>query len=102
VSAVVALVPYSGQPFLPAFCNDQSGADTMFAPFLALGGTRDITAPLSMTRSAVNRIPASHYLVEMDIPHEYEEFPGEHNWDYWDQHVQDAIWFHGKALKFWK
>ena len=41
-------------------------------------------------------------LEEMDIPHEYEEFPGEHNWDYWDQHVQDAIWFHGKALKFWK
>ena len=41
-------------------------------------------------------------LEELEIPHEYAEFPGEHNWDYWDEHVKDAIGFHGKSLRFWK
>ncbi|MFZ4506086.1 MAG: alpha/beta hydrolase [Fimbriimonas sp.] len=40
------------------------------------------------------------YLVESGIPHEYEEFPGSHNWAYWDLHVQDAIAFHRKNLGF--
>jgi putative tributyrin esterase len=38
------------------------------------------------------------YLQEIGLPHEYEEFPGEHNWDYWDVHVQEALAFHCKAL----
>lgn len=32
------------------------------------------------------------------IPHEYEEFPGEHNWDYWDLHIRSALAFHARAL----
>jgi putative tributyrin esterase len=32
------------------------------------------------------------------VPHEYEEFPGVHNWDYWDLHIREAIEFHAKAL----
>ena len=32
-------------------------------------------------------------LTELGIPHEYEEFPGDHNWEYWDEHVQEAIAF---------
>ncbi len=32
------------------------------------------------------------------IPHEYEEFPGGHNWDFWDTHVQRAIQFHMRNL----
>ncbi len=32
------------------------------------------------------------------IPHEYEEFPGAHTWDYWDLHVQDALAFQSKHL----
>jgi dienelactone hydrolase len=71
VKAIVGLVPYAGQTFLPAFCDDSSGADTLTVPFLGMSGTRDTTAPISMARQAVNRIPASHYLVEMDIPHEF-------------------------------
>jgi S-formylglutathione hydrolase FrmB len=31
---------------------------------------------------------------EMQIPHEYQEFPGSHNWDYWDEHIKEAIEFH--------
>jgi S-formylglutathione hydrolase FrmB len=36
-------------------------------------------------------------LTKLRIPHEYEEFPGNHNWDYWDLHVREAIEFHLKS-----
>jgi S-formylglutathione hydrolase FrmB len=39
------------------------------------------------------------FLTQQRIEHDYEEFPGEHNWDYWDLHVQEALRFHAKALK---
>ena len=38
------------------------------------------------------------HLKEVNIPHEYEEFPGEHNWDFWDTHIQEALRFHARAL----
>lgn len=38
------------------------------------------------------------HLNQQNIPHEYEEFPGAHTWDYWDIHVQEAIAFHSKNL----
>jgi len=38
------------------------------------------------------------HLTSLGIAHEYEEFPGDHNWGYWDEHVQEAIAFHCKAL----
>ncbi|MGA1195595.1 MAG: alpha/beta hydrolase [Candidatus Latescibacterota bacterium] len=38
------------------------------------------------------------HLTHLKIPHEYEEFPGAHTWDYWDIHVQEAIAFHRKSL----
>jgi putative tributyrin esterase len=38
------------------------------------------------------------HLAKLNIPHEYEEFPGDHNWDFWDTHIQEAIRFHAKAL----
>jgi putative tributyrin esterase len=38
------------------------------------------------------------HLEQLDIPHEYAEFPGAHTWDYWDCHVQEAIAFHWRAL----
>ena len=38
-------------------------------------------------------------LSEMKIPHEYEEFPGTHSWDYWDLHVREAIAFHVREMK---
>jgi S-formylglutathione hydrolase FrmB len=39
------------------------------------------------------------HLESMRIVHEYEEFVGVHNWEYWDQHVQEAIAFHVRNLK---
>jgi S-formylglutathione hydrolase FrmB len=38
------------------------------------------------------------HLDKLGIAHEYEEFPGSHDWGYWDVHVQEAIAFHCKAL----
>lgn len=32
------------------------------------------------------------------IPHVYREFPGTHDWDYWDAHVRDALAFHAANL----
>jgi putative tributyrin esterase len=37
-------------------------------------------------------------LTDLGIKHEYEEFPGDHNWAYWDKHVQEAITFNLKNL----
>lgn len=38
------------------------------------------------------------YLDELGLPHEYMEFPGTHEWGYWDKHVQEALAFHKKNL----
>lgn len=38
------------------------------------------------------------HLTTLGIPHEYEEFPGAHEWSYWDLHVREAIEFHMRAL----
>ncbi len=39
------------------------------------------------------------HLESMHVPHEYLEFAGDHNWAYWDLHIQDAIAFHVRNLK---
>ncbi len=46
-----------------------------------------------------NRAFTAH-LREIGYEHEYEEFPGEHNWAYWDEHVQEQLAFHRKNLGF--
>lgn len=28
------------------------------------------------------------------VPYEYHEYPGDHDWGYWDSHVQDSLRFH--------
>ena len=33
------------------------------------------------------------HLERHGIPHEYQEFPGGHEWSYWDEHVQEALAF---------
>jgi putative tributyrin esterase len=38
------------------------------------------------------------HLNKLNIPHEYEEFPGAHEWAYWDVHVQESIAFHARHL----
>jgi S-formylglutathione hydrolase FrmB len=38
-------------------------------------------------------------LERVGVPHDYREFPGAHTWDYWDEHVKDALEFHLRALR---
>ena len=38
------------------------------------------------------------HLERLGVPHEYEEFEGEHEWGYWDVHVQEALEFHCRNL----
>ena len=33
-------------------------------------------------------------LSDANVPHDYAEFPGGHDWTYWDDHVRDGIAFH--------
>ena len=47
-------------------CDDQEGAADVNRPYLAIGGTLDTTAPVNMTRRALNRMGSSRYLVELD------------------------------------
>jgi putative tributyrin esterase len=44
-----------------------------------------------------NRAMDEH-LTKLGIAHEYDEFPGAHEWGYWDQHIQEALAFHCKAF----
>ncbi len=34
------------------------------------------------------------YLVQLGIPHIYNEYPGQHNWSYWAAHYWDHLSFH--------
>ena len=38
------------------------------------------------------------HLNELGVAHEYEEFPGAHDWAYWDKHIQSALRFHCRHL----
>jgi putative tributyrin esterase len=38
------------------------------------------------------------HLETLAIPHQYAEFPGGHNWTYWDQRIQEALRFHAEAF----
>jgi S-formylglutathione hydrolase FrmB len=38
------------------------------------------------------------HLESIGVEHEYEEFPGGHEWGYWDVRVQEALAFHARAL----
>lgn len=38
------------------------------------------------------------HLERIGYPHEYAEYPGAHDWDYWDIHVREAVAFHARHL----
>jgi putative tributyrin esterase len=54
-------------------------------------GTDDFL--LSDNRAFVKELSAAK------IPHAYHEYPGGHEWEYWDTHIQEALCFHMKNLK---
>lgn len=54
-------------------------------------GTEDFL--LDANRSFHARLEA------LGLPHEYQEYPGGHSWDYWDRHVQEALAFFARHLQ---
>ena len=48
-----------------------------------------------------NRAIHAHF-DQIELAHEYHEFPGAHDWDYWDLHIRDALEFHCRALGIMK
>ena len=38
------------------------------------------------------------HLKKIGLPHTYKEFPGAHDWSYWDLHIREALAFHAKHL----
>lgn len=38
------------------------------------------------------------HMSAIGLPHTYLEFPGAHTWDYWDEHVQEALTQHMRVL----
>lgn len=73
IRAAAGYVPYAGFGFLPAFGNDQHGAESVTKPWLAVSGTADSTAPIRLMEQAINRMKGSRYLVALDdVPHEYK------------------------------
>jgi hypothetical protein len=58
-------VHYSGQSWLPAFCDDQRGAEAVTRPFMAMTGSQDTTAPEKLSEQAVNHMKGSRYMISL-------------------------------------
>jgi len=65
LKAAVGYIPFFGEPFLPAFGNDQHGLDGITLPYLAISGTADTTAPLAVTEEGISRLAGTRELVEL-------------------------------------
>ena len=65
IKVALAYVPYSGQAFLPAFCDDQRGAESVDRPFMAITGSFDTTAPESLSEQAINRMKGTRYMISL-------------------------------------
>jgi Platelet-activating factor acetylhydrolase, isoform II len=73
IRAFVGYVPYAGQRLLPAFGDDNATASKVKAPYLAIGGTADTTAPTYLMEQAMNNFKGSRYFVALrDVQHGYE------------------------------
>ncbi len=88
--------------FVPVFGEDPTGgpedvlalaerAERRALPALRIDcGTEDFL--IADNRAAHAR------LEELAVPHEYHEFPGAHEWGYWDVHVRESIDFVARAM----
>ena len=73
IKAAVGYVPYAGQHFLPAFGNDNATARNVTAPYLAISGTADTTAPIKLMEQAMNNFRGARYQVALtNVVHTYD------------------------------
>ncbi len=65
LKAAVGYIPYFGQSVFPSFGRDQHGLDGVMLPFLAIAGTADTTAPLSVTQAGMEHLAGPRELVAL-------------------------------------
>ena len=73
LKAAVGYIPYFGVQGYPAFGTDQKGLAGVTLPYLALSGTADTTAPISVTQQGVARLTGTRQLVALNgVRHEFD------------------------------
>lgn len=73
LKAAVGYVPYFGIDLYPAFGRDLRGLDGVTLPYLALSGTADTTAPLSVVERGMRRLAGTRQLVALTgLRHGYD------------------------------
>ncbi len=73
LKAAVGYIPYFGVDLYPAFGRDLKGLDGVTLPYLAIGGTADTTAPLSVIERGVRRLAGTRQLVALaGLKHGYD------------------------------
>lgn len=73
IRAAVGYVPYAGQHFLPAFGDGNATARNVVAPYLAISGTADTTAPIKLMEQAMNNFRGARYQVALTgVVHTYD------------------------------
>ena len=108
-------VSHSGAVLGPRRRNDvppSAEYRAIVGPGSGLAGTDNDLARLAAAAKAGGRLPRlrldcgtddfllddnrafNRQLVDVAVDHQYQEFPGGHAWDYWDEHVRDGIAFH--------
>ena len=86
-----------GREWIPVFGeNPQGGSEDIFA--LVERADRNTLPALRIDCGVDDRLIEDNrrfhqHLEKLGIPYEYQEFPGGHNWAYWDERVQEAIAF---------
>lgn len=64
--AVVGYVPFSGYSFFPAFGDSNQGVQGVRVPYLGIGGTADVVAPISRTSQMIEALGGSKYFVTIE------------------------------------
>jgi len=73
LKAGVGYIPYFGVQGYPAFGTDQKGLSGVTLPYLALSGTADTTAPITVTEQGVARLTGTRQLVALNgVRHEFD------------------------------
>lgn len=65
LKAAVGYVPYFGIDVYPAFGRDLKGLDGVTLPYLAISGTADSTAPISVAERGMRRLTGTRQLVAL-------------------------------------
>ncbi len=95
--------PHWGLEFAPVFGKDpRGGPDDLFA--IAERADRAKLPALRIDCGVDDGLIESNRnfharLEALGVPHEYAEFPGGHDWGYWDEHVREALDFFARELK---